>query len=196
MNTLSNLLVSKEAMQEDLNSASKSLSATANLPRVSAAAFLAAQSSLLRNSTSVETKPFSTFVELRKQLPQLGRVRVRRGLNRGGEAKRGADLGVVVLLVENGVDEGLDDGGERRLRDLSEESVDERQVRKGANPSFCSPRAMASSSVVAAASVSRSDSRFRHVITRFLKSTLNCLDSAIFYVQRRQYACWFAYDTA
>nr|GMD21013.1 hypothetical protein Iba_chr07fCG10110 [Ipomoea batatas] len=156
MNTLSNLLVSKEAMQEDLNSASKSLSATANLPRVSAAAFLAAQSSLLRNSTSVETKPFSTFVELRKQLPQLGRVRVRRGLNRGGEAKRVADLGVVVLLVENGVDEGLDDGGER------------------------SPRAMASSSVVAAASVSRSDSRFRHVITRFLKSTLNCLDSAIF----------------
>nr|GMD36129.1 protein NRT1/ PTR FAMILY 4.6-like [Ipomoea batatas] len=58
------------------------------------------------------------FVELRKQLPQLGRVRVRRGLNRGGEAKRGADLGVVVLLMENGVDEGLDDGGERRLSDL------------------------------------------------------------------------------
>nr|GMD13410.1 hypothetical protein Iba_chr07aCG12690 [Ipomoea batatas] len=120
MNTLSNLLVSKEAMQEDLNSASKSLSATANLPRVSAAAFLAAQSSLLRNSTSVETNPFSTFVELRKQLPQLGRVRVRRGLNRGGEAKRGADLGVVVLLVENGVDEGLHDGGERRLKHLGE----------------------------------------------------------------------------
>nr|GMD13300.1 protein NRT1/ PTR FAMILY 4.6-like [Ipomoea batatas] len=35
------------------------------------------------------------FVELWKQLPQLGRVRVRRGLNRGGEAKRGANLGVV-----------------------------------------------------------------------------------------------------
>ena len=59
-NALSNLRLSKEDKDEDLNSVAKSLSTRANLANASAEAFLAAQSSLLKNSTKHGTRLFNT----------------------------------------------------------------------------------------------------------------------------------------
>ncbi|KAJ0828769.1 hypothetical protein HanRHA438_Chr17g0840961 [Helianthus annuus] len=61
INTLSNLLFSKEARHEDLNAVKFSFSVTANRPNASTAAFLAAQSPLLKNSTKQFTNKLNEF---------------------------------------------------------------------------------------------------------------------------------------